>query len=88
MLIDFYDEGFDYARLTVLACDSKESFGSAQTKDSCTATPTNGWSMMTTEDGLLTNYISALTIDQYDSIWVGGWKVLTSTCGGLLHIVP
>ena len=43
--------------------------------------------MMTTEDGLLTNYISALTIDQYDSIWVGGGGS-NFDGGGLLHIVP
>jgi ligand-binding sensor domain-containing protein len=38
------------------------------------------WNRMTTADGLLANYISALLVDQYGTLWIGG--------GGLLHIVP
>ena len=45
------------------------------------------WTRMTTQDGLLTNYISALAVDQYGSTWIGGGGS-NFDGGGLLHIVP
>jgi streptogramin lyase len=44
------------------------------------------WTRMTTEDGLLTNFISALHVDQYGAVWIGGGSNYAG--GGLLHIVP
>ena len=43
--------------------------------------------MMTTENGLLTNYVSALAVDPFNTIWVGGGGS-NFDGGGLLHIVP
>ncbi|MCB9418930.1 MAG: hypothetical protein H6667_03955 [Ardenticatenaceae bacterium] len=45
------------------------------------------WSRMTTADGLLTNFISALLVDQYGTVWIGGGGS-NFDGGGLLHIVP
>lgn len=87
MLINFYDEGFDYARLTVLSCDTKGELWIGTDKGLLHGNPSKSWSIMTTNDGLLTNYISALIVDQYDSIWVGGGGS-NFDGGGLLHIVP
>ena len=44
------------------------------------------WDRWTTADGLLTNFITALHVDQYGAIWVGGGSNFSG--GGLLHIVP
>ena len=86
-LIDFYDEGFDYARLTVLSCDSKGQLWIGTDQGLLHGSLSDGWTMLTTDDGLPTNYISAITVDQYDSIWVGGGGS-NFDGGGLLHIVP
>ena len=48
--------------------------------------PEMGWNLMTTANGLLSNYISALLVDQYGAVWVGaGGSNLDG--GGLLQIV-
>jgi ligand-binding sensor domain-containing protein len=44
------------------------------------------WNRLTTADGLLTNFISALHADQYGAVWIGGGSNYAG--GGLLHIVP
>ncbi len=45
------------------------------------------WTRMTTQDGLLTNFVSALAVDQYGTAWIGGGGS-NFDGGGLLHIVP
>jgi len=45
------------------------------------------WMRWTTADGLLTNFISALHVDQYGALWVGGGGS-NYDGGGVLHIVP
>ncbi len=44
------------------------------------------WNHVTTEDGLLTDFIAALHVDQYGAVWIGGGSNLSG--GGLLQIVP
>ena len=44
------------------------------------------WDQLTTEDGLLSNFITALHVDQFGAVWVGGGSNFSG--GGLLHIVP
>jgi ligand-binding sensor domain-containing protein len=86
-LIDFLKDGYSDARLTTLACTSSGEVWAGTDKGLLHGNSGNGWSMMTTETGLLTNYISALTIDPFDTIWVGGGGS-NFDGGGLLHIVP
>ena len=86
-LIDFLKDGYNEARLTNLACNSLGEIWIGTDKGLLHGNPTNGWEMMTTQTGLLTNYISALTIDQFDTVWVGGGGS-NFDGGGLLHIVP
>jgi hypothetical protein len=43
--------------------------------------------MLTTKDGLLTNYISALLVDPFGAAWVGGGGS-NYDGGGMLQIVP
>ena len=86
-LIDFYEDGFNNARLTNLACNSKGELWIGTDSGVIYGTPGSGWSMMTTENGLLTNYISALTVDQYDTVWIGGGGS-NFDGGGLVQIVP
>ncbi len=45
------------------------------------------WTHLTTADGLLTNFISALHVDQYGAVWIGGGGS-NFDGGGILHIVP
>jgi len=44
------------------------------------------WMTLTTEDGLSTNLITAVLVDQYGTVWAGGG--FTYGGGGLLRIVP
>ena len=86
-LIDFLKDGYNEARLTNLACNSLGEIWIGTDKGLLHGNPANGWEMLTTQTGLLTNYISALTVDQYDTVWVGGGGS-NFDGGGLLHIVP
>ncbi len=45
------------------------------------------WGWMTTSYGLLTDFISALHVDPYGAVWVGGGGS-NYDGGGLLHMVP
>ncbi len=86
-LIDFLKDGYSDARLTTLACTNSGEVWVGTDKGLLHGNSENGWSMMTTENGLLTNYISALTVDPFNTIWVGGGGS-NFDGGGLLHIVP
>jgi ligand-binding sensor domain-containing protein len=80
-LVDFLKDGFTNSRLTNLAATPAGHIligtdtGLLHSEDGIS------WEMMTTTDGLLTNYISALTVDTFGAIWVG-------SSGGILQIVP
>jgi ligand-binding sensor domain-containing protein len=86
VLVDFLKDGFSEARLTTLAAapDGQVWVGT----DKGLLTQDGGvWKLLTTKDGLLTNYISALHVDQYGAVWVGGGGS-NFDGGGMLQIVP
>ncbi len=86
LLLDFLKAGFSEARLTTLAVapDNRVWIGT----DKGLLVPTgSGWELLTTADGLLTNYISALHVDSYGAVWVGGGGS-NFDGGGMLQIVP
>ncbi len=84
--VDFLKDGFSEARLTTLAvaADGQIWVG---TDKGLLAEDGGGWKLLTTADGLLTNYISALHVDQFDAVWVGGGGS-NFDGGGMLQIVP
>ncbi len=86
VLVDFLKDGFSEARLTTLAvaADGQLWVG---TDKGLLAEEGGGWKLLTTADGLLTNYISALHVDQYGAVWVGGGGS-NFDGGGMLQIVP
>lgn len=86
-LVDFLKDGFSDARLTNLACRSDGEVWIGTDKGLLHGFAGSGWTMMTAGNGLLTNYISALIVDQYDAIWVGGGGS-NFDGGGLVQIVP
>jgi ligand-binding sensor domain-containing protein len=85
LLIDFLKGGFPDLRLTTLAVapDNRVWIG---TDKGLLASAGSGWKLLTTADGLLTNYISALHVDQYGAVWVGGGSNFDG--GGMLQMVP
>ncbi|MBG0785729.1 MAG: hypothetical protein H0S79_11550 [Anaerolineaceae bacterium] len=86
-LVDFLKDGYSDARLTTLACTASGEIWAGTDKGLLHGNAENGWSMITTENGLLTNYVSALAVDPFNTIWVGGGGS-NFDGGGLLHIVP
>ncbi len=87
ILADFLKDGFSEARLTTLAVSSFGRVWVGTDKGLLYQNDRGGWSMLTTQDGLLTNYISALQVDPYDALWVGGGGS-NFDGGGMLKIVP
>ena len=86
ILVNFLKDGFSEARLTTLAVapDGQVWVGT----DKGLLTQDGGeWKLLTTKDGLMTNYVSALHVDQFGTIWVGGGGS-NFDGGGLLQIVP
>jgi ligand-binding sensor domain-containing protein len=79
-LVDFLKAGFAKARLTRLAVVPSGRLWVGTDNGLLYSDDRANWKMLTTNDGLLTNYISALHVDSYGALWVGG--------GGLLQIVP
>lgn len=86
-LVDFLKDGFSDARLTALTVSSTGRVWVGTDKGLLYQNANAGWSMYTTRDGLLTNYISALQVDPYDVLWVGGGGS-NFDGGGMLRIVP
>jgi len=85
-LVDFLKDGYSNARLTTLASAADGEIWIGTDKGLLHGNPEMGWNMMTTANGLLTNYISALLVDQYGAVWVGGGGSNLDG-GGLLQIV-
>lgn len=85
-LVDFLKDGYSNARLTTLASGADGEIWIGTDKGLLHGNPEMGWNMMTTANGLLTNYISALLVDQYGAVWVGGGGSNLDG-GGLLQIV-
>lgn len=86
IMLDFLKDGFSDARLTTLAVapDGQVWAGT----DQGVLTQENGtWKMLTTQDGLLTNYISALHVDPLGAVWIGGGGS-NFDGGGMIQIVP
>lgn len=86
ILVDFLKDGYSDARLTNLACTSTGEVWVGTDKGLLHKT-NGGWEMMNTSNGLLSNYVSALAVDLFDTIWVGGGGS-NFDGGGLVHIVP
>lgn len=87
ILLDFLKQGYSDLRLTTLAVDKSGQIWIGTDKGLLKPDQNQNWTRMTTENGLLTNYISALSIDQFDAVWVGGGGS-NFDGGGILQIVP
>lgn len=86
VLLDFLNDGFSEAWLTTLAVASDGQVWAGTDKG--VITKENGdWTMLTTKDGLLTNYISALHVDLLGAVWIGGGGS-NFDGGGMVQIVP
>jgi len=85
-LVDFLKDGFNNARLTTVASSADGEVWIGTDKGLLHGSRETGWSMMTTTNGLLSNYISALLVDPFGAIWVGGGGSNLDG-GGLLQIV-
>jgi len=86
-LVDFLKDGYSDARLTSLAVAPDGRIWIGTDKGLLNSQDESGWKMITTRDGLLSNYISALNVDEYGAVWVGGGGS-NFDGGGLLQIVP
>ncbi|MFO7682632.1 MAG: hypothetical protein R6X34_21555 [Chloroflexota bacterium] len=86
VLINFPQEGFmDW--LTTLAVGENGRIWAGTANGLFYSDDGSDWTRLTTADGLLTNFISALHVDQYGAVWIGGGGS-NFDGGGLLHIVP
>ncbi len=85
VVYNFQQEGFrDWLNLLAVAPDGTIWAGTQNglfhSADGAT------WERLTTADGLHSNHITALYVDQFGATWVGGGSNFSG--GGLLHIVP
>ncbi len=87
VLLDVLKDGFPDLRLTTLAVSPSGQIWAGTDKGLLQADDLNNWSLLTTRDGLLTNYISALHADSFGALWVGGGGS-NFDGGGILLIVP
>lgn len=87
LLLDFAQAGFSDARLTNVAVAPRSGLFVGTDKGLLFSEDGLKWVRITTADGLLTNYISALHVDAAGALWVGGGGS-NFDGGGLLHIVP
>jgi ligand-binding sensor domain-containing protein len=87
VLVDFLKDGFSEARLTTLAVAPTGRVWIGTDQGLLYSDNFTQWTRLTTEDGLLTNYISALHVDQYGAAWIGGGGS-NFDGGGMLQFVP
>jgi ligand-binding sensor domain-containing protein len=85
-LLDLLKDGYNSHRLLTLAIGPNDQIWVGTDRGLLTSTG-SGWELFTTADGLLTNGISALHVDQYNTVWVGGGGS-NFDGGGMLQIVP
>lgn len=86
-LVDFLTSGFRQARLTTLAVAPTGRIWVGTDHGLLFSDDYANWTMLTTQDGLLTDTVSALVVDPYGAAWVGGGGS-NFDGGGLLQIVP
>ena len=86
-LVDLIKDGFSEARLTTLAVAPDGRIWAGTDKGLLYSDNLSNWTLLTSSDQLLTNYISALHVDTYGSLWVGGGGS-NFDGGGMLQIVP
>ncbi len=86
LLIDVMNSDYNNARLTTLAVTPDGEVW-AGTDVGLLRSENGTWRMLTTKDGLLTNYISALHVDPFGAVWVGGGGS-NYDGGGMVQIVP
>jgi ligand-binding sensor domain-containing protein len=87
LLVDFLKDGYSDLRLTTLTVTPSGQIWIGTDKGLLQPDGFNGYTLLTTENGLLTNYISALQADPFGAIWVGGGGS-NFDGGGILQIVP
>ncbi len=87
VLVDFLKDGFSEARLTNLAVDPYGVVWVGTDKGLLYSDDWAEWTLLSTRDGLLTNYISALHIDLFGATWIGGGGS-NFDGGGMLQFVP
>lgn len=86
VLLDLIKDGYSELRLTCLAAAADGSVWVGTDKGLLKVSADGTKTQLTTADGLLTNYISALFVDQYGALWIGGGGSNIDG-GGMLHIV-
>lgn len=85
VLYNFQKEGFgDW--LNLLAVDLNGRIYAGTQNGLFSSDDGKAWTRLTTADGLLSNYIAALCVDQFGAVWIGSGS--SNAGGGLLHIVP
>lgn len=87
IIIDFLKDGYADARLTCLSVSPDYQIWVGTDKGLLQQKDLNDWKYLTTQDKLLTNYISALLVDRFGAVWVGGGGS-NFDGGGILQIVP
>ncbi len=86
ILIDVLKDGFADVRLTCLKISPDEQIWIGTDKGLTKQNGLNDWELLTTKDSLLTNYVSALYVDSFGSVWVGGGGS-NFDGGGIVQIV-
>lgn len=85
-VIDFLKDGYTNARLTCVAAAPGGRLWVGTDSGLLYSDDLSTWTMLTTKDGLMTNYINDLLVDSFGALWVGGGSNFGG--GGILHIVP
>lgn len=85
-LLDLLKDGFSKNRLLTLEVGPNDQIW-VGTDRGLLMQEGNTWKLFTTADGLLTNGISALHVDQHGAVWVGGGGS-NFDGGGMLQMVP
>ena len=85
-IIDFLKDGYTSARLTSVAAAPGGRLWVGTDNGLLYSDDLGTWTMLTTQDGLMTNYINDLLVDSFGALWVGGGSNFGG--GGILHIVP